>query len=139
MKSTGLLAVFVIAAPRDRPLSDAMLSNHYYDKSELFNELGPGAPGAGGGRGVEAAFIGLRLPASSTNGSRPTSVGIYSNDESSLYEAVDDRRRGGVGPTPFSPPPPPPPPMPSFVQAVRPMLKEVYEFHLPPTFTSCIS
>ncbi|KAM3184314.1 hypothetical protein ACTXT7_008595 [Hymenolepis weldensis] len=93
---------------RSRPLSDAMLSNHYYDKSELLSpDMIPGLDGA-----PEAPFD----PQFHDPDSRPTSVGVYSNDEeevdededSSLYEAVDRRARK-VGTLPPAPHPPPPP------------------------------
>uniref|UniRef100_A0A158QES1 Non-specific serine/threonine protein kinase n=1 Tax=Hymenolepis diminuta TaxID=6216 RepID=A0A158QES1_HYMDI len=93
---------------RSRPLSDAMLSNHYYDKSELLSpDMIPGLDGA-----PEALFD----PQFHDPDSRPTSVGVYSNDEeeveededSSLYEAVDRRARK-VGTLPPAPHPPPPP------------------------------
>lgn len=85
-----------------------MLSNHYYDKSELLSpDMIPGLDGA-----PEALFD----PQFHDPDSRPTSVGVYSNDEeevdededSSLYEAVDRRARK-VGTLPPAPHPPPPP------------------------------
>uniref|UniRef100_A0A5K3EQN2 SH2 domain-containing protein n=1 Tax=Mesocestoides corti TaxID=53468 RepID=A0A5K3EQN2_MESCO len=71
-------------SPRSRPLSDAMMSNHYYDKSELLTAIAAHTD----------AVLHLAPP-----GSRPNSIGIYSNDDSSVYEAVDDRRRVGGSPS----------------------------------------
>lgn len=102
---------FWYLAPRSRPLSEAMLSNHYYDKSELLNPVGF----AGGSKGDEADDCLLNLPFRPANShSRPTSVGIYSNDDedgeedSSLYEAVDRHKRK-LEEVDILPPPPPPP------------------------------
>ncbi|KAL5964239.1 hypothetical protein TSMEX_008024 [Taenia solium] len=101
-------------SPRSRPLSEAMLSNHYYDKSELLNPVGF----AGGSKGDKADDCLLDLPFRPANpNSRPTSVGVYSNDDedgeedSSLYEAVDRRKRK-LEEVDILPPPPPPPPQP---------------------------
>ncbi|VDN96363.1 unnamed protein product [Rodentolepis nana] len=100
---------------KSRPLSDAMLSNHYYDKSELLSpDMIPGLDGA-----PEALFD----PQFHDPGSRPTSVGVYSNDdeevdedeESSLYEAVDRRARK-VGTLPPAPHPPSSPQIPTSPQ-----------------------
>ncbi|VDM31649.1 unnamed protein product [Hydatigera taeniaeformis] len=98
-------------SPRSRPLSEAMLSNHYYDKSELLNVLGF----TGDSKGDKANDCLQNLPFRPTNStSRPTSVGIYSNDDedleedSSLYEAVDRRKRK-LDETDALPPPPSPP------------------------------
>ncbi|KAM7533396.1 hypothetical protein Aperf_G00000123521 [Anoplocephala perfoliata] len=95
-------------SPRNRPLSDAMLSNHYYDKSEL---LKPDM--IGGLRGAPEVLFDPRFHDPT---SRPTSLGVYSNDEeadededSSLYEAVDRRSRrvaqvgGALPPAPHPP------------------------------------
>lgn len=101
-------------SPRSRPLSEAMLSNHYYDKSELLNPIAF----AGGNKGDESGDCLLDVPFCPTHSnSRPTSVGVYSNDDedveedSSLYEAVDRRKRK-VEKAMALPPPPPPPPQP---------------------------
>ncbi|EUB57603.1 hypothetical protein EGR_07545 [Echinococcus granulosus] len=115
-------------SPRSRPLSEAMLSNHYYDKSELLNPIAF----AGGNKGDESGDCLLDVPFCPTHSnSRPTSVGVYSNDDedveedSSLYEAVDRRKRK-VEKAMALPPPPPPPPQPLVSPATAQKDVEVY-------------
>lgn len=111
-----------ISATHSRPLSEAMLSNHYYDKSEVLSPLL-----------FQREKMDLPFRTMQHSGSRPNSVGIYSNDDeeeheteyreeeedSSLYEAVD-RRVKKVGEFGTLPPPPPPPPLPQPQQLTSP-------------------
>lgn len=100
-----------------------MLSNHYYDKSELLN---PDMIG-----GLKRASEALFEPRFHNPTSRPISLGVYSNaeeadedEESSLYEAVD-RRPSKLVEVGLLPPVPHPPQVSSPSQQIKNSLEMV--------------